>query len=147
MKTMFKLMLFSLLVLSFNMSSVAQTSTSKSCGSCHKPVSVSSKVGDYCPHCRVRWGYENTSTEYINQTSYTNTKSYTNYEDMNSLAFVTSNSNLRAYASTSASVLALIPAYSLVTIVGKYGKWYKVEYSEGGYATKNGYIHESLVSM
>jgi hypothetical protein len=66
---------------------------------------------------------------------------------MNSLAFVTSNSNLRAYASTSASVLALIPAYSLVTIVGKYGKWYKVEYSEGGYATKNGYIHESLVSM
>ena len=38
------------------------TSVSKSCGKCGKAVSSSSKIGDTCPHCGVRWGYENTST-------------------------------------------------------------------------------------
>lgn len=36
--------------------------TSKQCGSCHKPVSKNSRIGMYCPHCGVRWGYENTTT-------------------------------------------------------------------------------------
>jgi hypothetical protein len=42
----------------------AQTysTSSKSCGSCHQSVSAFSKIGDYCPHCHVRWGYENTHT-------------------------------------------------------------------------------------
>ncbi len=31
---------------------------SKSCGACGKPVSVSSQVGDRCPHCGVVWGTE-----------------------------------------------------------------------------------------
>lgn len=35
------------------------TTQSKSCGSCGKQVSIHSKIGDYCPHCGVRWGYEN----------------------------------------------------------------------------------------
>ena len=35
------------------------TTQSKSCGSCGKQVSIYSKIGDYCPHCGVRWGYEN----------------------------------------------------------------------------------------
>ncbi len=30
----------------------------KSCGSCGKPVALSSKVGDRCPHCGVIWGTE-----------------------------------------------------------------------------------------
>lgn len=30
----------------------------KSCGACGKSVSSSSKVGDRCPHCGVKWGYE-----------------------------------------------------------------------------------------
>jgi competence protein ComGC len=34
---------------------------SKSCGACGKKVSKSSKVGDTCPHCGVRWGYETTT--------------------------------------------------------------------------------------
>jgi uncharacterized Zn finger protein (UPF0148 family) len=38
------------------------TTVSKSCGKCGKPVSSSSKIGDICPHCGVRWGYENTTT-------------------------------------------------------------------------------------
>jgi DNA-directed RNA polymerase subunit RPC12/RpoP len=39
----------------------AQTTVSASCGSCHKPVSSSSKIGDTCPHCGLTWGRENTS--------------------------------------------------------------------------------------
>jgi len=38
------------------------TTVSKNCGKCGKAVSSSSKIGDTCPHCGVRWGYENTST-------------------------------------------------------------------------------------
>ena len=37
------------------------TSISKSCGACGERVSNNSKVGDTCPHCGVRWGYETTS--------------------------------------------------------------------------------------
>jgi tRNA(Ile2) C34 agmatinyltransferase TiaS len=35
-----------------------RTVTSATCGSCKKAVSASSQVGDRCPHCGVRWGYE-----------------------------------------------------------------------------------------
>ena len=37
------------------------STVSKKCGSCQGSVSFSSKIGDYCPHCGVRWGYENTT--------------------------------------------------------------------------------------
>jgi competence protein ComGC len=30
----------------------------KSCGACGKPVASSSKVGDRCPHCGVKWDSE-----------------------------------------------------------------------------------------
>jgi len=30
----------------------------KRCGACKKEVPASSKVGDSCPHCSVRWGWE-----------------------------------------------------------------------------------------
>lgn len=46
--------------------SFTQTISSKSCGKCLKAVSNNSKIGDYCPHCGVRWGYENSSTSTIN---------------------------------------------------------------------------------
>ena len=52
-------------IISLFISSFGNAQSSKSCGSCHKPVSVNSEVGDYCPHCHVRWGYENTSTNYV----------------------------------------------------------------------------------
>ncbi|RZK05200.1 MAG: hypothetical protein EOO46_16015 [Flavobacterium sp.] len=44
--------------------SFAQTTTtvSKKCGKCGKSVSINSKIGDICPHCGVRWGYENSTT-------------------------------------------------------------------------------------
>jgi hypothetical protein len=102
---------------------------------------VNSEVGDYCPHCHVRWGYENTSTNYVD--SYD--KNY-NYSSVSGTAIVTANSNLRAYASKSAYVLNVVPKYSMVTIIGRYGDWYQVEY--GGlswYNKETGYIHKSLL--
>jgi DNA-directed RNA polymerase subunit RPC12/RpoP len=43
----------------------AQTYTqtvTKRCGRCGNEVSATARVGDVCPHCGVRWGYENSST-------------------------------------------------------------------------------------
>lgn len=60
----------------------AQTTVSKSCGKCQKPVSQYATIGDVCPHCGVRWGYENTkqtkSTISINDSHSTNNSN--NYE-------------------------------------------------------------------
>ena len=42
---------------------LAQTkwqTVSKSCTNCNKKVSINSKVGMKCPHCRVIWGSETT---------------------------------------------------------------------------------------
>jgi hypothetical protein len=128
-------------IISLFISSFGNAQSSKSCGSCHKTVSVNSEVGDYCPHCHVRWGYENTSTNYVD--SYD--KNY-NYSSVSGTAIVTANSNLRAYASKSAYVLKVVPKYSMVTIIGRYGDWYQVEY--GGlswYNKETGYIHKSLL--
>lgn len=59
------------------------TTVSKSCGSCGGTVSSSAKIGDYCPHCGVRWGYENTTKK--NTTVYQKSKSSTlpNYRQPN----------------------------------------------------------------
>jgi hypothetical protein len=140
MKTIMKTSLFLLFALILNHSLSAQTS--KSCGACQKPVSSYSKVGDYCPHCYVRWGYENTTTKYDD--SY----SYDNYESYSGIAYVTSNANLRYYASKSAYVVTVVPQYSSVTILGKYGSWYHVKYQGfDWYDSSTGYVHQSLVRM
>jgi len=39
-----------------------QNIISKSCTSCGREVPLSSSVGDYCPHCGVRWGGEAETT-------------------------------------------------------------------------------------
>ncbi len=65
MKRTFILLLMTFLVGLINPNksySQTYTTSSKSCGSCSGAVSASSKIGDICPHCGVRWGYENTST-------------------------------------------------------------------------------------
>lgn len=53
------------------------TTQSKSCGSCGKQVSIHSKIGDYCPHCGVRWGYENER-----RTTYSSPDYSKSFEDM-----------------------------------------------------------------
>lgn len=56
----------------FSIIAFGQTTTiSKRCGKCLKPVASTSKVGDICPHCGVRWGYENTTTTTTNRNSST----------------------------------------------------------------------------
>jgi competence protein ComGC len=47
--------------LTFNVGGSSTTLISKSCGACGQQVSNSSAVGDTCPHCGVRWGYETTT--------------------------------------------------------------------------------------
>lgn len=128
------------IIISLFLSTLVLGQSSKSCGSCHKPVSSSAKVGDYCPHCGVRWGYENTTTRYVN-----NTTNYS-YNSVSGAAMVTANSNLRAYASKSAYVITVVPRYSMVTVIGRYGDWYHVEYGGSAWYNKErGYIHKSLV--
>jgi hypothetical protein len=99
-----------------------------------------------CPHCSVRWGYENESKS----TSYKKTPTY-NYKSNNSLGSTTSNANLRSQPSKNSTVLTLIPAYSPVTIIKTVGDWYYVEYSyfdTNTYKTRKltGYIHKSLIN-
>jgi len=71
-----KIGISSIIMVLFALLSHAQTRTvtSATCGSCKKAVSASSKVGDRCPHCGVRWGYENSTT-----TSVPNSQLYFNY--------------------------------------------------------------------
>jgi predicted RNA-binding Zn-ribbon protein involved in translation (DUF1610 family) len=123
------------------------TTESKSCGSCGGAVSVNSRVGMTCPHCGVRWGYENEkkTTRY---NSYTPT--YESYDNYNSSGFVKSNANLRSQPSKNGAILTVIPAYTSLTILIRYGEWYYVEYSyyDSYYQYKklNGYIHKSLIN-
>ena len=57
---------FALFIIAFSFSinssySQSYSTVKKNCGSCQGIVSATSKIGDYCPHCGVRWGYENTT--------------------------------------------------------------------------------------
>jgi predicted RNA-binding Zn-ribbon protein involved in translation (DUF1610 family) len=130
-------------IVSLLMSSLVNGQTSKSCGACHRDVSAYSTVGQRCPHCGVIWGRENTTTRYVDSYSYNDYS----YQNLDRIAFVTSNSNLRAYASKSAYVKTVVPKYAMVTVIGKYGDWYHVEYAGGWYSTERGYIHKSLIDL
>lgn len=125
---------------------MAQTYTtqSKSCGSCSREVSIHSKVGDYCPHCGVRWGYENERRT----TSYGKQASYDTYVGTTQMVY--SNTNLRERPSTKSSILTKMPSYSSVKIISKTGSWYYVEYefyddNWSMYRTIKGYLHRSLI--
>lgn len=123
--------------------------SSASCGKCGGAVSIHSSVGDRCPHCGVIWGRENTSYKetYTTPNYNYNNYNYNNYSFPNTgRAYVTSNSNLRAVASKSGYVKTVVPAYSYVTVNGRYGEWYSVSYSDYRY-TYDGYIHRSLIQF
>jgi hypothetical protein len=115
------------------------TTESKSCGSCHKPVSNNSRVGMTCPHCGVRWGYENEQR----------TREYDTYRNYTSVGITTSKANLRSGPSKSASIIAVVPPFTSVTISSKTGDWYYVECSifDNNFRliTETGYIHKSLI--
>ena len=111
------LLMFCYVIVSINNISLSQTykTESKSCGSCYKAVSINSRIGDYCPHCGVRWGYENTTKsakktyEYSSPTyNYPTYSPYDNYSTT-SIGTVFSNSNLRSFPSKNSSVVTVIP--------------------------------------
>lgn len=122
--------------------SYSYTTTSKSCGSCGGAVSSSSQVGMRCPHCHVRWGYENTTTTTSHSTKSIPSSGY---------ATTTRSANLREGASTSYDVICTMPSNSLLKILGKDGNWVKVSYDDySGYygSTKRvGWVSASLLDF
>jgi predicted RNA-binding Zn-ribbon protein involved in translation (DUF1610 family) len=132
--------------------SLSQTykTESKSCGSCYKAVSINSSIGDYCPHCGVRWGYENTTKSTKKTYNYPTYSPYDKYT-IPSIGTVYSNSNLRSFPSRNSSVVTVIPAYSSFDIIERQGSWYYVKYTKislsiyGSNKEYEGYIHKSLV--
>lgn len=118
------------------------TTVSKSCGSCGGTVSNNSRVGMRCPHCGVRWGYENerqTTSYNHSHRAYGNT--YTGTRT------IYKNGNLRVAPSTKSKVITQVSAFSMVNILSKKGSWYYVEYQGfdyGNFRTYKGYMHQSL---
>lgn len=139
----------------FNTDIKAQTYTteSKSCGSCGKKVSNNSRIGMTCPHCGVRWGYENetrTTREYnLPSQGYTTYDTPSYYDYSNSFGFISSNANLRSQPTTKSKIVTKIPAYTSVSIISKKGAWYYVSVQKlnqnYNYTTYRGYIHSSLI--
>lgn len=157
MKYLFYMFLF-LGTIGFNNQLHAQTYTteSKNCGSCGKTVSNNSRVGMRCPHCGVRWGYENesrtTSYENIKEASYTQPirPSHNNIAYSSNIGMVKSNANLRKGSSTKAQVIKVLPSHSIITIINRSGDWYYVEYLDydmNSYQSRKlqGYLHKSVV--
>lgn len=133
------------------LSAQTYTTESKNCGACGKGVSKDSRVGMRCPHCSVRWGYENEtrSTNYIDYMNSPNSSYRMNFEK-NSLVTVQTNVNLRSQPSKKASIRKVIPAYSTSTIISKTGDWYYVEYMDYDFSSSKienikGYLHTSVV--
>lgn len=142
----------------FNTEIKAQTYTteSKSCGSCGKEVSNNSRIGMTCPHCGVRWGYENERRTTSYKKSYTRKPNYSsNYSSPDyskSFGMTHTNVNLRSKPSTKSNIIAEIPAHTSVSIISKSGSWYYISvqlfnenYGRYDIKTYKGYIHSSLI--
>ncbi len=138
-----KLLLLISVILPIELCGQTYTS-SKSCGSCHLEVSANSKIGMICPHCGVRWGFEN-------QTNITSASAKsTNRLDPNKTMGVTvSNANLRSDPSKNSSIISVVPAFTTVSIISSYGEWYYVKYNYYDWhydmQERSGYIYYSLI--
>jgi uncharacterized protein YgiM (DUF1202 family) len=151
---------------------IAQTIESKSCGKCHKPVSINSSAGQRCPHCGVRWGRESTSTttrytyeppaqEYappivkppiVNPYFDASGSNYNSerlvYEQSNTIKYC----NLRSGPTTNSTVLGSLPKDFSITITKISGDWVKIrfygnsDYGEQG-RTYVGWLHKSNVVL
>lgn len=139
----------------------AQTTVSKSCGKCHKPVSQYATIGDVCPHCGVRWGYENTSKTTSTRTvDYSlpspsdydmKLPSYDNSDFMFQQSNTVRNSNLRSAPSKDSEVMVVLPKNASITITKKLGDWVKISYignlsnEQFNIQTYTGWLHISNV--
>ncbi len=124
------------------------TTESKNCGSCRNQVSIYSTVGMTCPHCGVRWGYEN-ETKSVSKNYQSPSNNYNDYNFNKSPGITRSNANLRYFPSKNAPIIMVVPAYSYLSLLDKTGEWYHVEYisidNNFKTSTMSGYIHQSLV--
>lgn len=122
------------------------TTSSKSCGSCGGAVSSNSQIGMKCPHCGVRWGYENTTRS----TSYSSHSNSTRDIPSSGSATTSASANLRTGPSTNYSVICTMPIYTSLTILDSKGSWVKVSYQDYsslyGNANRTGWVHSSLLS-
>jgi uncharacterized protein YgiM (DUF1202 family) len=128
----------------------ANAQTSKSCGSCKAPVSANSKVGDYCPHCGVRWGYENESRTQRTIPSYTppsNPIYPRNFGSSKYGMISSNNANVRSGPSKNYSVEYVLYFGNTVTLIEKVGDWYYLSYFDtNSFTTAYGYVHKSLIN-
>jgi hypothetical protein len=120
------------------------TTVSKNCGSCSKPVSSDSRVGMRCPHCGVRWGYENSTRSTSVSTVSRNIPS-------SGFASTARTANVRSGPSIDNSIVSTLPPFTSVTIIGKSGNWVKVKFSDylSNYGTieLTGYIRADLLDF
>ncbi len=127
---------------SFPETYTSTTTVSKSCGSCGGAVSSDSKIGMRCPHCGVRWGYENTTTS---------TSKRKIEIPSSGVATTKKSANLRNGPSTNYNVILTMPAYSTVSIISSEGNWVKVSYDDySGYygsITRIGWVSASLLEF
>ena len=106
--------------------------SSKSCGSCGGNVSINSRIGMSCPHCGVRWGYENKKYSKKEKTIYRQprkqkTRYVRNFSE-GQMVFARSSMNVRSGAGINFSIKDKISNYIALSIVNRKGDWYYVSY-------------------
>lgn len=130
--------------------------SSKSCGSCGGSVSANSTIGMRCPHCRVRWGYENKEYSQEQRTVYrqpsrVSTSRYVPSFLNGQVVYANSNINVRSGPGTNYSIKNSVSTNTPLNIISRNGDWYYVSYSDfNSYTyelqTKYGYVAGWLLS-
>lgn len=148
MKIKFNTLILITLSILFYTTAKSQTYTTerKSCGACGKEVSIYSTVGMTCPHCGVRWGEENTTTDY---SRIYNNDYYSGYTSYPRSGFVLTKANVRWGPGKNYEIKDVLTDFTNVTIKERVGSWYYVSYKKysGWYEEeRNGYIYKSLVN-
>ncbi len=124
------LIFFLFLLLTYSWAfSQTRTVTSATCGSCKKSVPASSKVGDRCPHCGVRWGYENKlqKTEYESP-SHSNKDTFTNDYSNTGESMTIKIATLKSGPTNESTTIGQIPNNASIFIIKVVGNWVKITY-------------------
>lgn len=146
-KVIFIVLLLSLYLIPNKSHSQSYTTESKSCGSCHKEVSINSRIGMKCPHCGVTWGRENETRTTKTTNSYNDYNYNTKYY---STATPKSRCNVRSYPSTDAEILGKADTDNEFEIIEIKNGWVKIKFYEEGYYGKQeayGWISRSLLYL
>jgi uncharacterized protein YgiM (DUF1202 family) len=146
-KIIFIFILLALYLAPKNSNAQSYTTESKSCGSCHKEVSVNSRIGMKCPHCGVIWGKENETRTTKTTNSYSDYDYSTKYY---STATPKSRCNVRSYPSTDAAIIGKADSDNVFDVIEVKNGWVKIKFSEEGYYGQQdayGWISRSLLYL